>query len=60
MITHIQLTNSITSQVFDFYVDHTTNTQLYYRVKVLMTQIAIIEDINEQNVSFNIPQELAA
>ena len=60
MITHIQLTNSITGQVFDFYIDHTTNTQLYYRVKVLMTQIAIIEDIDPQNVSFNIPQVLAA
>ena len=60
MITHIQLTNSITGQVFDFYVDHTTNNQLYYRVKVLMTQISIIEQIHEQNVSFNIPQVLAA
>lgn len=55
MITHIQLTNSITSQVFDYHIEHSTNIQLYHRVSTLMTQLSEIENIDPQNVSFNIP-----
>ena len=60
MTTHIQLINTLSGQAFDYYIEHSTNMQLYYRVSVLMVVLAEIENVSDQNISFNIPQVVAA
>lgn len=59
-MTTITITNNITGQQFFFYVEVVNMTQLYARVRVLMTQISIIENINENNVSHTITSPLLA
>lgn len=59
-MTHFTLTNNLTGQVFDFYIDYINNIHFYYRVSVIMEQIAVIEDIDPANITFNLPlQEVA-
>jgi hypothetical protein len=55
MKSHIQLTNTISKQVFDYYIEHATNIQLYHRASVLMQQLSVIENVENQNISFNVP-----
>lgn len=57
-MTHIQL-KTFKGQIFDYYLEVTTKTQLYYRVTTLMTQLAVIENINKANISLHLPQQKA-
>lgn len=52
-MTHIQL-KTFKGQVFDYYLECSTKTQLYYRVTTLMAQLAAIENISKANISLQI------
>ena len=52
-MTHIQL-KTFKGQTFDYYVECSTKTQLYYRVTTLMTQLSVIENISKANISLQI------
>lgn len=58
MKTHIQLI-TINNQTFDYYIEHTTYYQFYSRVSVLMEQLAVIEALDIDNITFHLPVDIA-
>ena len=59
-MTTITITNNLTGQVFYFYVEVINQTQLYARLRVLMAQLAVIENVNPANLSHTITSPLIA
>lgn len=59
-MTTITITNNITGQRFHFYVEVVNHTQMYNRLRVLMAQLAVIENVNPANLSHTINSPLLA
>ena len=59
-IITLELTNNITFQTFTYQVQVVNWTQFYNRLGVLMTQLAIIEQVNPNNITHTITENRIA
>lgn len=55
----VELKNNITGQSFSYTVQVVNWTQFYNRLSVLMTQLAIIENVAPENISHTITNKAA-
>ena len=56
----VDLTNTMTGQLYSYQVQVNNLTQFYNRLGVLMEQLAVIEDVSPANISHNITAVLLA
>ena len=59
-LINVDLTNTMTGQLYSYQVQVNNLTQFYNRLGVLMEQLAIIEDVSPANISHNITAVLLA